>query len=305
MSNDIPYEYTYQYNLMGEVEFTNNICVIADPRTDKTGADIAADPYTYTDLESECIAIPKVRNKEKWNFYTKIRYDSQDDPNDEDCYKEVMDLIWINQKLFSKLPGKYAADKLGDLYYEWISKVDIQNYNICFCDTEHFKNNSNCSDIPSYKSNLDDAWYSHYNRVLLDSDEDSLVMPGGTISFVGNDQYDIYAIKDSKSDEILAIDLELEEDDNTVDNDDEDDKDDYESFTTGYDRMLSDIPTLYNSNPSSYGNSTTGTSTGKGYNTGYTSGYANKFSRNYYQSGYGCGSLTTIKKINSSTVKTL
>jgi len=209
-------EVKYKFLRIGQIKFEDNTCLIADGKSDIQGNqidNILKSGSLVNINRQEAYLVENLRIKEIWTCFIKLK------ENDE-FNQEILDIILINNKLFKSLPETDVFTKLDNLYYRWLSSVVVKNFNLSIFETKYFNNPESIRD-PQFKKYFgQSAWYEYNHKKMMDDDNDIVAVLHGMVSFARNKQYDIYGIKDSKNDEILAINIEidvLEDEDDEID----------------------------------------------------------------------------------------
>lgn len=199
-------EVKYKFLRIGQIKFEDNTCFIADGKSDIRGKqidNILKSGSLVNINRQDVYLVENLRIKEVWTCFIKLNI------NDEFC-QEILDIILINNKLFKSLPETDVFTKLDNLYYRWLSSVVVKNFNLSIFETKYFNNPESIRD-PQFKKYFgQSAWYEYNHKKMMDHENDIVAVLHGIVSFARNKQYDIYGIRDSKNDEILAINIEID-----------------------------------------------------------------------------------------------
>ena len=203
--------YEYKFLHVGEIDFEDKSCIIADGKSPIKGQQIDDAIISGKEIKIkrlDAFLLENLRIKEEWGCYIKIK-------SDDEFYQEILDIILINTKLLNNLPEEDIFAKLDSLHWSWFSTVKIGNYNLSVFETKYF---NNVDYIPTKDLKKfgygHSVWYEYIHNQMMEDDNEIVVIPHGFVSFAGNKTYDIYGIKDSKNGEVLAIDIEIEALDN-------------------------------------------------------------------------------------------
>lgn len=192
-------DYLYKYKYIGNTVFESKYIIVADAKCELKGETyVSSDGGDYdTDYNTTGL----VRNKERWYCFLKYR-DSEDDNI------IMLDLILINSKLYNALPEKSDFEKLEELNWEGDGSVTICNNNLVIFDCKYFNNTSKFN-IPDNIKTMPHPWYEYISRSLMKHAESIMSNTHGVALFIDNGDYEIYNIKDTKTDEVLGVDIEL------------------------------------------------------------------------------------------------
>ncbi len=275
----------YKYVFLGCIDFDTPYVVIADLKATYEGKTLLGKKnkqkyFKQINTRMQNFKVfHKVRHKDKWLCYAKIA-------KEVSTYVNTLDVVVVNEKLLRSLPQRTLFWRLEGLNWEWENSVEVDEWNLCLFDLKYFNDPSSISNI-----NEGEKWEDYLSDKLIDIEGDGFTTPHGLVYFSGEKVFEIYGIRDSKSNELLAFDIEMQDT-----GDQNDDPPGY-GYGYGYD------------NAAGYSNAT-------GYGSGYYSRYANYNSYRGYGGYYGYGGygnsyhfqrkpVLSADSVNTAKVKTI
>jgi len=198
-------EYQYKYRYIGCIEPKSKYIIVADAKSSVEGA-THLKKFNWKkgdtgDSGSDYHVFGPIRNKEGW--YCFLKYQDAEENN-----ITMLDVILINSKLYDALPEQTDFDKLEDLNWEGDGNVCISNNNLAAFDCGYF-NNPTKFNIPDQIKTMPNPWFEYISRTLMKAADSIIADKQGAALFIDNGDYEIYAIKDTVSKEILGLDIEL------------------------------------------------------------------------------------------------
>ncbi len=212
-------EYDYKFKYMKCVTFESKYIIIADGKCQLDGKKHLG-KFDWKkgeagDFETNYHMSGPIRNKEDWYCFLKYK----DMAYEDDEYNiNMLDLILINSKLYESLPEPFDFDKLEELSWEGEGEVSISSDHLVAFDGEYFNNVDRVKLSDNIKK-MEFPWYEYISRTLMKNKESILINDHGVALFLDNSDYTIYSIKDDKSDQILALDIEICSSDNYFEDD--------------------------------------------------------------------------------------